>query len=412
MVVKQTRLAYVFLAVAIGLLGCSTEDGTGGSGGTAGSGGSGGTGGTAGTGGAGGSGGTGGVGGTGGAAGAGGCSSSGTVPFTFPGPGAAPDCVVPGVCLARNHAKGLYNAATELAPDNSVSPEGTLWALSTCATATVPDDFMTLVALFQSIGGGFGEVDGTLPGADLCLWLTNENLSYDVVFSHWGAGGVPDTSFAYSRTAVEADECGVAGATCGATCGCPEGFVNRDGDGICVVPDPCDPSPCGTGALCRRTSARSHRCECDTVEFTRPPGQPDVVDCVNPGVCLARPGAGVPDEEVGALFNSVEESDSAPRGVCGRPNDVRPLIPTFTEWSRQPCTSAPPTSFVKFFDDEYACGGKVPNRIVGLHSCLHTTNDDVFWNLQFTDWCVTNLEDVGCFSYVRWHDVEDGVACP
>lgn len=412
---KQMRWAYVLLAAAIGVLGCSSDsdDGPGGSGGSAGAGGAAGTGGVAGTGGAAGTGGgagTGGAAGTGGTGGTTSCDSSGTTAFSFAGVGSEPDCVVPGVCFARNRAKGIYNAATELAPDNAVSPEGTLWAPSTCANANPPDDFTTFVALLQSFGGGLGGANDRLLGESLCLWLTNENLFYDVVFSAWGA--VESSDFAYTRTAAGPDECGVAGATCGATCGCPEGFVNRDGDGICVVPDPCDASPCGAGALCRRTGARSHRCECDTVEFTRPPGQPDVVDCINSDVCLARLGLDGTEEEIGAIYNSLQEDASAPRGVCGQPNDSRPAIPTFTEWSRLPCASSGPSSFHKFFDNAYACGGKVPNRIVGLESCLRTTTDNVLWSIQFTDWCVTNLEGVGCFSYVRWQEVDDGEACP
>jgi hypothetical protein len=304
--------------------------------------------------------------------------------------------------------KGIYNSASELAANNAVSPEGTLWALSTCAVATVPDDFETITALFSGgTGACFGTcIGGKIVDADLCLWLTNEDLFYDVVFSEWGK--VAASSFAYARTAVDADECGVAGVTCGATCNCPAGWVNEGGDGICVLPDPCEPNPCGDGATCRKTGAASHRCECDTVEFSKPPGQTGEVDCVSTGVCLARG-----DDR--ALYNSLEESQAAAEAVCNLDIGVRPVFPTFTEWVRAPCASTAPEDFVIFLDQAFACMG-VPRRIVGFHSCLHTMDDDELWDIQFTDWCPSGRDPPdqpsGCFSYVRWHAVEDGVACP
>jgi len=407
-------LGYMFLAFTVSLSGCSSsvDVGDGGTGGTAGTGGSAGSGGTA---------GNGGSAGSGGAGGTRPCSSSGTVAFTFDGPGADSDCIVPGVCLTRNRVKGIYNAVTEVGPGDA-SPENTQWALSTCSAATEPD-FTTFVELIRNLGSGAGsggQVDENLVDAELCLWLTNEDLRYDVVFSEWGS--IQNSNFGYSRTAFEADECGVAGATCGATCGCPEGFVEAE-DGRCVVPDPCEPNPCGTDAECRRTGAATHRCECDTVEFTRPPGQPDVCDPVNDEVCLARNP--IPQIQGGALYNSLEETAAASSTVCGDPIESRPSFPTFTEWTLEPCESAVDVDFVKFLDDAYACGGRapspppgrLPNTIVGFESCLRTTNqgnDGELWSIQFTDWCSSGRTspDVGCFSLVRWREVADDEACP
>lgn|GEM_PF-2080684 len=182
--------------------------------------------------------------------------------------------------------------------------------------------------------------------------------------------------------------------------------MNEGGDGICVLPDPCDSDPCGDGAICRRTGATSHRCECDTVEFSKPPGQTGAVDCVSAGVCLARA-----DDR--ALYNSLQDGGAAASGVCELDIGMRPGIPTLTEWARQPCASTVPEDFVIFLDDAFACTG-VPSRVVGFHSCLHTTDDDELWDILFTDWCpsAATIEPSGCFSYVRWHAVEDGVACP
>ncbi|MFA9471618.1 MAG: hypothetical protein ACERNK_13690, partial [Deltaproteobacteria bacterium] len=309
---------------------------------------------------------------------------------------------VPGVCLTRGRVKGIYNSASELAANSAVSPEGTLWALSTCAAATAPGDFKTITALFSG-GGGGGVGDGigeNIVDADLCLWLTSEDLFYDVVFSDWGT--VAASSFAYERTVVGTDACGVAGATCDTTCACPEGWANEGSDAICVLPDPCASNPCGAEALCRKTGATSHRCECDTVEFSKPPGQTAVVDCVSAGVCLAR-------GDTQALYNSLEENQAAADSVCQLDINVRPVFPTLTEWVRAPCASTAPADFHIFLSETFACDG-VPRRIVGFHSCLHTTDDDALWDIEFTDWRPSATG--GCFSYVRWHAVEDGVACP
>jgi hypothetical protein len=138
------------------------------------------------------------------------------------------------------------------------------------------------------------------------------------------------------------------------------------------------------------------------VEFSKPPLQTDVVDEVSAGVWLAR-GDGR------ALYNSLQENEAAAAAVCDIDIEVRPVFPTLTEWARAPCASTAPADFVIFLSEAFACP-EVPRRIVGFHSCLHTTDDDEFWDIQFTEWCPSATG--GCFSYVRWHAVEDGVACP
>jgi hypothetical protein len=318
---------------------------------------------------------------------------------------------VAGVCLARNRVKALYNTVTEVGPGDA-SPVGTEWARSTCETVT-EDDFTTFVDLIKGLGSGGGEVTGgqvneNLPGEPLCLRLTDESLLYDVVFSEWG--NQEDSNFAYERTPFVSDECGVAGATC-PDCICPETFVKAS-DGRCVAPDPCEPSPCGAGALCRRTGAREHRCECDTVEFENPPGQTAACDRVNDDICIAR-------ALQGSLFNSDQEDASAPSGVCDSA-ESRPSTPIFTEWTfnrdSASCDSFADEDFVNFFDEAYACGGKVPPTIIGAESCLRTTNpanDGDLWSIQFTDWCANpRAGPRGCFSLVRWREVADGEACP
>jgi hypothetical protein len=317
------------------------------------------------------------------------CNSSGAVGFTFAGAGSDPDCIVPGVCLDRGNVKGLFNSVTELGMDQSVSPEGTLWADSTCASATALD----FVPFAFSLGGGVGF---DIVGTPLCLWLTNENLFYDIVFSEWGS--FVDSNFAYTRTAVDADECGVATATCDSQCGCPNGWVNQGGDGICVLPDPCATNPCGAGATCRRTGATTHRCECDGVTFTKPAGQTATVDCVSAGVCLARG-----DNRI--LFNSLVDSE---------PTDRCEVFfgPSLTGWALAPCAATVPGDFDAFCSFAFDRG--IPSTYVGIHACLNTTDDGALWDIQFTDWCSGDGMGGGtggCFSYLRWRGVGDGVAC-
>ncbi|MGB5810028.1 MAG: hypothetical protein WBG86_05820, partial [Polyangiales bacterium] len=283
-------------------------------------------------------------------------------------------------CLNRANVKGLFNSTTELAPDNAVSPKGTLWAEATCAEAD-PGDFIAFSSLFgQAIGDN-------IEGASLCLWLTNENFFYDVEFSIWDQG--PASGFAYTRTAVTPDECGVDTATCNGGCGCPTGWINESGDGVCVLPDPCDTNPCGTGAVCRRTGATTHRCECDGVAFMRPPGEPSTVDCVTGTICLAR-GA------TRSIYNSLV--DSPPTGGCDTFSG-----PALTQWSLSSCASSDAGDFGNF------CNGSIPSTYVGTHACLATTDSGDPWDIQFTDWCAG--DSGGCFTYLRWRAAADGEAC-
>jgi hypothetical protein len=142
------------------------------------------------------------------------------------------------------------------------------------------------------------------------------------------------------------------------------------------------------------------------VEFTKPPGQ-NAEDCLSTGVCLTR-------GETRALYNSLQEDEAPADGVCRVDPETRSKVPTFTEWVRKPCATAGPSEFVSFLSESFACP-EVPRRIVGVHSCLRTTDgDDQLWDIQFTDWCPSarTAEEAGCFSYVRWHAVDDGEACP
>jgi hypothetical protein len=269
-------------------------------------------------------------------------------------------------------------------------PIGTQWARSTCATAVELDFF------------GFTEMTGYEPpsivGEDVCLWLTGSNLKYDVVFSSWQSGG--GGGFAYRRTAATPDECAHADAICNEddTCGCPEGFQVVGTPGVCGLPNPCDPDPCGAGALCRRTSVDTHVCECDTVEFTKPVGPAATCDQISANVCITRGTSR-------GLFNSDDEVEyNTDSGSCDSPS------PTLTEWALLPCADAANEDFGPWISDSFAdCS---PPDVLGEVGCVRLTDGSAqSWDIRMTGWCNGESSANGCFSYIRSHNVPDGASC-
>jgi hypothetical protein len=235
-------------------------------------------------------------------------------------------------------------------------------------------------------------------GQDVCLWLTDSNLKYDVVFSSWESGG--GGGFGYTRTSTVPDECGHADATCqeNDVCLCPEGFEVSSGTGLCGLAHPCEPDPCGAGAVCRRTAVDEHVCECGTVEFTKPPAPDTSCDQLSPSVCIAR-------ASMQGLFNNEDESgfdDSI--DPCESPS------PTMTEWADVPCAVAMEADFGPWNSESYAdCN---PPGAVGLAGCVRLTDGTgLSWDIRTTDWCVGQGDVNGCFSYIRSRNVDDGVAC-
>lgn len=415
---EMRNIAYwaAALAVVIAVAGCTDNDtgepgGTGGAGGVGAAGGNGGDGGSSGVGGTGGVAGSGGVGGVGGNGGVGGsagvggqggsggvmardCMQSGAVVFDHPSESgtSVQDCVTPDVCITRGSARGIFNSAispVQMATSGRRAPLGTLWAPSTC-TEAVEMDFV-----------GFIDMTGSSPpdvvGQDVCLWLTGSNLKYDVVFSSWESGG--GGGFGYTRTAFVPDECGHADATCqeNDVCLCPEGFEVSAETGLCGLPHPCEPNPCGAGATCRRTAVDEHVCECGTVEFTKPPAPDTSCDQLSPSVCITRgPSQG--------LFNNEDELGYNETDLCESPS------PTLTVWALMRCADAMEADFGPWISSSYAdCG---PPNILGQAGCVRLTDGSgLSWDIRMTDWCVGTGDVNGCFSYIRSRNVDDGVAC-
>ncbi len=373
--------------------------GSGGAGGMAGSGGVGGMAGSGGAGGMAGSGGAGGMAGSGGTGGAGGtsCTQSGAFEFVHPtgSYSSVQDCITPDVCLTRAYGGPIFNAVgitpAEYPQDVTEEPTGTLWAPTDCASAQ-PGDYTTFSAALQS------EVGNNVLDTALCLSIPAANLFYDVDFSAWEMGG--GGGFTYTRTAASPDECAHGDATCGATCGCPDGFVVDASTGKCGLPNPCDPNPCGLGASCRRIGIADHVCECDTVEFSNQGGG---CDSITPLVCIAR-GA------TKGLFNSSDETGYDDVGECQSPS------PTLTEWASLPCSQATDADFGTWvsstFLDPADLTSCAPPAMVGVPACMRLTRgSNEEWDIRMTDWCIGQLRGGGCFSYIRSHNVGDGQSC-
>ena len=385
-----------------GMAGMAGSGGSGGSGGVAGmagSGGIGGIGGMAGSGGIGGMAGSGGIGGMAGMAGSGGeggtsCTQSGAFEFVHPTGSYASvqDCITPDVCITRAYGGPIFNAVgispAQYPQEVDEEPTGTLWAPSDCASAQ-PGDYTSFVAALQF------EVGNNILDTALCLSIPAANLFYDVDFSAWEMGG--GGAFTYTRTAASPDECAHGDAICGATCGCPDGFVVDASSGNCGLPNPCDPSPCGSGASCRRIGIAGHVCECDTVEFSNDGG---ICDSITTSVCIAR---GLNK----GLFNSQSEPRYDDVAECESPS------PTLTEWADLPCAQATDADFGTWvsstFLDLASCA---PPQMVGVPACVRLSDgSNEEWDILMTDWCIGQLRGGGCFSYIRSHNVEDGQNC-
>jgi len=230
--------------------GDSGAGGTGNNGGDAGSSGSDGMGGAAGSAGAGGVGGVGGAGGVGGGGslcpegaidvyGDGlncrcdcaaacpepGCGCSEALRFVNESDSMTIDCITPDVCLTRNTGGPLINVLLETYHDQYKSPLGTSWAPNTCAKA-VDGDFVPFNEALDFL------VVQKILRTPLCMFLQEAKLKYDVSFMVWersNQGG----AFEYVRAPYYADGCAHADAICGASCGCPEGFVADPETGLC-----------------------------------------------------------------------------------------------------------------------------------------------------------------------------------
>jgi hypothetical protein len=190
---------------------------------------------------------------------------------------------------------------------------------------------------------------------------------------------------------------------------------------MCILPDPCSIAlnPCGAGAACRRmeltatpettdeqgntiAAVATHRCECDTTEFTKPAYESSITDCITDEVCLAR-GNQYP------LYNAALDEPITDGSSCGEST-----LPTHTVWSKKPWAESLDRDFGPFLSESFA--SCQPPSMVGRHGCLEivdteqaTHASELLWDLQFSNWGASG--NGGSFSYVRWHSVADAEVC-
>lgn len=274
----ELLLWLALLALPAVLLGCTSQEGSGGRGGSAGVGGAaglggmaggagdGGAGGQAGAGGVGGQGGAGAQGGAGGRGGAGGasnglcppgyidvvgdgsncrcdcraecaiddCGCSAPVRFAITSDGEELDCITPDVCLSRQAKGPLINAVVETEYDKYTSPLGAEWTRTSCALAGHDQ--------FAPMGEAFWYAIGSqVLYREVCLRLVDSGLRYDMDFLVWEEGP-QGGAVEYVRTPYFADECAHVDAACGEVCECPPDFEIDLESGVCAA-IPVAPAP-------------------------------------------------------------------------------------------------------------------------------------------------------------------------
>lgn len=334
------------------------------------------------------------------------CSDADTVRIDL-GPDRGPDCITPGVCLARPADGGaFYNAAI---PGDEVNadcpdeggflsrgnPTGTRWALGNCSDDEL--DFTTLSGLW---GCGIGR---NIVGTPLCLEITETGQRTDLTVLYWGGSGT-DGAVIYER--IAANPCDTS-ATCentegGVSCVCDEEFV---GDGFeCTFAGPCD-LDCGTNGECA-LDRRGPVCVCDPgyaleegtctdvdecvdrVEIAYAPGL--APDCLSDDVCLARSAQG------GSLFNSLVDRDPAGIGCEGAP------YPTGTRWAPGSCDDDE-LRFAASFLEAADCSG---TNVEGSTFCVEVLSTGERLTVSFSEWGRSQEGTAGTFQYTR--DVASG----
>ena len=104
------------------------------------------------------------------------------------------DRITDNVWITRKHNQSLFNMAQEDGYSGSNgSPVGTLWAGTTTANAD-----STSYTSFVSMHGGSTQ---SIIGDTVSLYLPDENLYFDVIFTSF-SGGNGGGGFSYNRTSV------------------------------------------------------------------------------------------------------------------------------------------------------------------------------------------------------------------
>jgi hypothetical protein len=103
------------------------------------------------------------------------------------------DSISTTVIITRKDNQSLFNIAQEDGYSNG-SPIGILWARSSTAQA-ISDDYVNFVAMH---GGGGGGGPQSLVGDTLSLYLPNDEIYFDIIFSSY-SGGNSGGGFAWTR---------------------------------------------------------------------------------------------------------------------------------------------------------------------------------------------------------------------
>ncbi|MEM9185907.1 MAG: dockerin type I domain-containing protein [Planctomycetota bacterium] len=125
--------------------------------------------------------------------------------------------------------------------------------------------------------------------------------------------------------------------------------------------------------------------------FTRPPGEPDVVDPLTGNVVLAR-------GNLRGLYNAVVEESGGGQNSS---------TPTGTLWAtsiNNPGAVIDAAQFADLdFDTWYNAygGGNLAVNIPGTEAVVHLVADDIYLNLRVTIWDAGNAGGNGGFSYSR-----------
>ncbi|MBT8140727.1 MAG: hypothetical protein KJP25_13245 [Gammaproteobacteria bacterium] len=113
------------------------------------------------------------------------------------------DRITNSTWITRGDSAGLFNAKSETAFTQSVSPAGTRWAFSGLNGNPVDPDFsaanyanLTFSPWRESLGG-MGSLQTNIVNRPGVIHIVAEDIYVDILFSEWGSGG--GGSFSYSR---------------------------------------------------------------------------------------------------------------------------------------------------------------------------------------------------------------------
>ncbi|EKD24573.1 MAG: hypothetical protein ACD_80C00199G0001, partial [uncultured bacterium (gcode 4)] len=290
------------------------------------------------------------------------------------------DCITDNVCITRQDSQGIYNAVSE-ENYNWSSPDDTEWSYGSCSEKKSLT-FDTWINTNDSN-------PPNMVGRDMCVHLTTDDKYFDIKFTsrtqgsnQWGPGG---WWFSYIRKQYNA----------GDACDCSDNACTPGNDildnPICTPQeDACYPDTDEDGVYDNKDNCIStynpDQADSDVIEtiFTKNDGAdwtlPENQDCINDDVCLTRG-----DNQ--QIYNSVYQ--------VWWEQWNRSFNPTNTEWTYGECIDKNSLPFGNLYD----VNGGDPTNMINKNMCLHTTTDDKYYNIKFTDW--TQGSNGWWFSYRR-----------